>query len=571
MILCNIINLNGIKVGGHNVNTFRYADDAVLITDLETNLQEILQSDNLQRGILAITKDKKDRVVVSKKTEPPQCVTSFAKVKISSKSINSNTLTTDGKCETEIKKRIIKSKDTFRKLATRFNNKNITVVFGLGDSLWCRVELDGVDVPLLLDTVALRSLLSISTVRKLFSRKTITVDTEDLFGYSNTKIGVPILRESSMVLIITFVFLTSMVAESSQLTCLNNSRSPEYNDISATCGTSSVSLAIIACPVYYSGYNESQLILNQGDDAEQCKGTLDESITTPVIRFTFPLNKTSACGSTFVTTSATGTGIFADFSNIETVNISGVVRTDDITLGVITYNAELKYYYSCSYPLEYLINNTQVDVSSNSIAVTTNNGSFISTLSIQLYSDENYTTPMIIPAQGLQLRTDIFVQVEAVNLTDQYHVLLDRCYASISPHPINSTFHNLFVGCDKDLETTIIENGESHRSRFSIKAFRFLEQQADTVSTYYLHCITRLCEVSTCSNFKCNRRRRREVDTTELSDATTLSSRAIVIKNDNLSSSSSDTQMSVGMAVGVLVLADVLVAAAAILKRLRHL
>lgn len=57
-----------------------------------------------------------------------------------------------------------------------------------------------------------------------------------------------------------------------------------------------------------------------------------------------------------------GTGIFSEFSNIETVNISGVVQSNDITTGTVTYNAELKYYYSCAYPLQYLINNTQIDV-----------------------------------------------------------------------------------------------------------------------------------------------------------------------------------------------------------------
>ena len=62
------------------------------------------------------------------------------------------------------------------------------------------------------------------------------------------------------------------------------------------------------------------------------------------------------------TTSAAGTGVFSDFSNIETVNISGMVRSHDITTGTVTYNAELKYYFSCAYPLEYLINNTRLDV-----------------------------------------------------------------------------------------------------------------------------------------------------------------------------------------------------------------
>lgn len=169
------------------------------------------------------------------------------------------------------------------------------------------------------------------------------------------------------------------------------------------CGTSTIGLAIQICPVVYTGYNESLLFLNHILDDPECKGTLDESATPPVVRFSFPINKTSACGSTFVvsrhfpaaavswwlecwtfllrtisflsphvldfavkhvvqTTSAAGTGIFADFSNVQTVNISGLVHSNDPTTGVVTYNAELKYYYSCAYPLEYLVNNTQVDV-----------------------------------------------------------------------------------------------------------------------------------------------------------------------------------------------------------------
>ncbi|KAM7374923.1 hypothetical protein PAMP_007554 [Pampus punctatissimus] len=377
--------------------------------------------------------------------------------------------------------------------------------------------------------------------------------------------------------LLSFLFFSSMVAKSSQLTCQNDLRRPEYTDISVECGTSSISLAILVCPVVYTGYNESLLIINHMFNKPECAGTLDESVTPPVVRFTFPINMTNACGSTFVTTSAAGTGIFADFSNIQTVNVSGVVHSHDPTTGIVTYNAELKYYYSCAYPLEYLINNTQVDVSASSIAVRDNNGSFISTLSMELFSDANYTTPLVIPQLGLELRTNVYVQVQAANLTDQYHVLMDRCYASMSPRPTNSTFFNLFVSCSKDQMTTMHENGDSHHSRFSFPAFRFVEQQNQTVSTYYLHCITRLCEVSTCSDFKqCNNRRRRDVRSTGVSEATTLSSAVpIITRNENSASSSvsnSDSRMGLGIAVGVLTLAVIVVAAAAAVfyRRLGH-
>ncbi|XP_072252952.1 zona pellucida-like domain-containing protein 1 [Leuresthes tenuis] len=384
----------------------------------------------------------------------------------------------------------------------------------------------------------------------------------------------------------TLLILLSLIARSSQLTagdCGTEARRPEITDIAVQCGTSSISLAIQICPVIYTGYNETLLILNHMMDPV-CRATLDESVTPPVARFNFPLNMTHACGSTFRTTSAPGTGPFADFSNIQTVNISGVVRSIDLTTGTITYNAELKYLYSCAYPLEYLINNTQIDVSSSSIAIKDNNGSFISTLSMELFSDANYTSPMTIPQLGIELRTDVYVEVKATNLTGQYHVLLDRCYASVSALPTNSSYFNLFVPCSKDRFTTMIENGDSQSARFKFPAFRFIEQQNETMSTYFLHCITRLCEISTCSTFKqCNKRRKRsalDTSATGIASTYTITSPEIITKADSTESkekplaagAEDDSAVGLGVAVGVLAFACIVALSVAALfyKRLRH-
>lgn len=364
-------------------------------------------------------------------------------------------------------------------------------------------------------------------------------------------------------------------------------RRPELSDISVECGTSYIGLAVQLCPVLYTGYNETLLILNRMFGKAECKGTLDQTVNPPVVRFNFPINMTHSCGSEFVTTSAAGTGIFSDFSNIETVNISGVVRSYDPTGGVVTYNAELSYFYSCAYPLEYLINNTRLDVSASSIAVKDNNGSFISTLSMELFIDAQYTSPLIIPKLGLELRTRVYVQVRANNLTDQYSVLMDRCYASISPLPNNSTYFNLFVPCSRDQLTTMHKNGDGHKAQFSFQAFRFVEQQNETVSTYYLHCITRLCEVSTCDSFKqCNtqgRRRKRDMESTGVSDPTTLSSTIpIVTQNDDapvqqgqamsITGSKASPKRGLEIAVGILAVAvaAVFVVAAVFYRRLKH-
>nr|XP_015196811.1 PREDICTED: zona pellucida-like domain-containing protein 1 [Lepisosteus oculatus] len=376
----------------------------------------------------------------------------------------------------------------------------------------------------------------------------------------------------SSLTIAVMLFRTSLSLTASD--CGANFRPPEYTDISVECGTSTMSLAILICPAMYAGYNESLLIVNSIYDDPRCKGRIDGTVTPPVLRFSFPINESTACGSIFKTTSAPGTGIFSDFSNIQTVNISGVVRSNDPTTGTVTYNQELVYLYSCSYPLEYLINNTRIDVSGSSIAVKDNNGSFISTLSLQLYQDRNFTTPLIIPSAGIDLRSDVFVQVKAVNLTSKFNVLLDRCYASISQFPTNSTFFNLFVSCSRDSLTTMIENGDNQYARFSFKAFRFIEQKNQTVSTYYLHCITRLCDRSSCAQFKqCSstgKKKRSVSDFTTpapdgLSEPTTITSVPIITKSESVIQSKEDAvaptidevrsiSVGLGIAVGFLAL-----------------
>lgn len=74
----------------------------------------------------------------------------------------------------------------------------------------------------------------------------------------------------------------------------------EYSDISVVCGTSAIELAIQICPVIYTGYNTSLLILNHIWNNAACQGTLDTSVTPPVARFSFPIREGNACGSNFL-------------------------------------------------------------------------------------------------------------------------------------------------------------------------------------------------------------------------------------------------------------------------------
>uniref|UniRef100_W5KKJ5 Si:ch73-261i21.5 n=1 Tax=Astyanax mexicanus TaxID=7994 RepID=W5KKJ5_ASTMX len=319
-------------------------------------------------------------------------------------------------------------------------------------------------------------------------------------------------------------------------------REPANSDITVVCGPHRIDLRILLCPIYFGGYNETLMALNSVFNKPECMGTPVWSVDPPILRFQFPITETgiSACATKIKITQEIGSGIFADYSIVQYVNILGIVNSLDPGAGIITYHSEMIYLFSCRYPLQYLVNNTETSVSGVSLAINDNNGSFIQTLNMRLYEDNKYTTYLQIPSSGMQLKTRIYVQVRATNLTTRFNVMLDRCYASISPYPINTTYYDLFVGCTRDSQTVMGINGVSQEARFSFEAFRFVEHRNQTISTFYLHCATRLCESSACSSLRPNcttsGRRKRGVNSeqnTIVSDMATVSSGPIITSVDN--------------------------------------
>ncbi|XP_056096227.1 zona pellucida-like domain-containing protein 1 [Rhinichthys klamathensis goyatoka] len=335
--------------------------------------------------------------------------------------------------------------------------------------------------------------------------------------------------------------LVLILQSEAQSPCLTHPtfRDPDNSDITVVCGTNRMDLQILLCPMYFYGYNESMVALNGNFAKPECKGTADWTVNPPVLKFQFYIGEPyiSACSNKLTITQEVGSGLFSDFSSVQAVNISGVVNTQDPNAGTITYRQEMKYLFSCRYPLQYLINNTEMSVSGVSLAIKDNNGSFISTLSMALFEDYTYTTRLFIPPTGLMLKTRVFAEVRATNLTERFNVLLDRCYTTTSPYPGNSTSFDLFVGCTHDLQTIMGVNGEQQVARFSFETFRFIEHRNRTVSTFYLHCTTRLCESSFCRSLRqnCTTRKRREVQSaqgTSVSDVATVSSGPIITKVD---------------------------------------
>ncbi|XP_008423244.1 zona pellucida-like domain-containing protein 1 [Poecilia reticulata] len=317
----------------------------------------------------------------------------------------------------------------------------------------------------------------------------------------------------------------------------NTLRAPENTDINVTCGTQYMDLSIYICPVYNALYNESLMVLNNQFKNPVCYGKADWTVSPPVLKFRFPINETSisACGNNFQITSQVGTGEFADFSKVDFVNISGKVVSVDPSAGMITYRPQIQYIFSCKYPMQYLLNNTQLSVSGVNVAIRDNNGSFISTLSMELYQDAAYKNLLTIPPTGLNLKTKIYVSVKATNLTEKFNLLLDRCYTTTGPYPMQTQYYDLFVGCTRDPQTKVEVNGVSQRANFSFEAFRFIEHKNLTVSTFYLHCVTRLCETSTCSSLLpvCSGQNRRRRAATDVPANATITSQQIRVGQES--------------------------------------
>ncbi|XP_023258049.1 zona pellucida-like domain-containing protein 1 [Seriola lalandi dorsalis] len=359
----------------------------------------------------------------------------------------------------------------------------------------------------------------------------------------------------------------------------NTNRPPENSDITVVCGTEHMDLSIYICPVYQALYNESLMVLNNELSKPECFGTADWSVDPPVLKFKIPISQTaiSACNSDFKIINEVGSGEFSDFSNVQFVNISGIVTSVDPSAGMITYRPQILYKFSCRYPMQYLLNNTELGVSGVNFAIRDNNGSFISTLSMQLYEDEQYQKTLNIPQTGLNLKTKIYVAVKATNLTDRFNVLLDRCYATTSPYPFLNTYYDLFVGCTRDAQTKVELNGASQKAYFSFEAFRFVEHKNLTISTFYLHCVTRLCEVSSCSALlpNCGSQSRRKRETPPVSANTTVTSPVILVGKQSsgdsptflashgLASESNYSSPVVAVIVCIVILAIILVAMAA--------
>ncbi|KAG7279048.1 hypothetical protein CRUP_031684 [Coryphaenoides rupestris] len=329
--------------------------------------------------------------------------------------------------------------------------------------------------------------------------------------------------------LIFFCLLTSKtcstLAQFNGYNCDGNfhSRFPAERDVSVYCGVQTITLKINFCPVLYSGYTDADLALNGRHSDAHCRGFINNNTFPTALLFSISLNTLEACDNSLVVTTAYGSNAYGNTSLVQIGNISGYIDTPDPPT-IISYLPGLLYKFSCSYPLEYLVNNTQL-ASWNILmdyCYTTPSGDPNDQLRYDLFFGCNKDPQTTVFENGRsqtgrfafevfrfvkhrhQKMSTVFLhcvtklcRADDCTLLMPMNILMDYCYTTPSGDPNDQLRYDLFFGCNKDPQTTVFENGRSQTGRFAFEVFRFVKHRHQKMSTVFLHCVTKLCRPTT--------------------------------------------------------------------------
>lgn len=166
----------------------------------------------------------------------------------------------------------------------------------------------------------------------------------------------------------------------------------DNSDLSVDCGAAVITLEVNLCSAKWAGFNATDLALNGNHNLSDCLGSVDTAADPPVIRYRLPVNRSQdnpcrqslqvrrsrlsatcvhggVCGLQYpcfsplpqiVDETPDPAGPFSSFLSVQSVIITGYIDTPRSDQGLISYSTDLHYHFSCRYPLEYLINNTQI-------------------------------------------------------------------------------------------------------------------------------------------------------------------------------------------------------------------
>ena len=132
VIMREIEEMEGFSIGGRNINNIRYADDTVLVADSVEKLQALVSEVSRASEVkgLKINKEKTECMVVSKRSETPDCplqIEQEAVNKVEQFQYLGSLVTADARCSTEIRRRIGIAKTAFRKMQHLLTNRHLRI------------------------------------------------------------------------------------------------------------------------------------------------------------------------------------------------------------------------------------------------------------------------------------------------------------------------------------------------------------------------------------------------------------------------------------------------------------
>ena len=131
-IFRHIINMKGVNVGGKHYNNLRYADDTALLAGNEKELTELTSKINEvgKQFVMKINIKKTKAMVVSKKPNSPKiniAIDGQHIEQVTSYMYLGSLITEDGRCEKEIKRRIIIVRTRFTNMRTLLSCRGINL------------------------------------------------------------------------------------------------------------------------------------------------------------------------------------------------------------------------------------------------------------------------------------------------------------------------------------------------------------------------------------------------------------------------------------------------------------
>ena len=133
MVMRQLQDIEGIKIGGYNINNVRYADDTVLVADDAEKLQELVSvvvRASEERG-LTVNKEKTKVMVASKSSNTVRVqisVNDATLEQVNSFKYLGSVLTEECRCTTEIKKRVGIAKTAFIKMRNFLTSRKVSVL-----------------------------------------------------------------------------------------------------------------------------------------------------------------------------------------------------------------------------------------------------------------------------------------------------------------------------------------------------------------------------------------------------------------------------------------------------------